>query len=493
MRAGRGLAPTCLLVCLSGVSGAPGVAQEMIAPTDPLPIGSRLQLFVDDGLIERLDGTRLVLHRPVPREVVFVFDAPWEGPWSGYVTIMQDGERYRMYYRGGGELTREHTCLAGSADGIRWTRPSLGLFEFEGSKENNIVWTGAQPAYCEAHNFTPFKDSNPDAPADQRYKAVALTIGQVDGERRPVLVAFISPDGIRWRRLQEAPILTEGGFDSQNVAFWDTLQRCYVCYSRAAREGRRSVQRSTSSDFVHWTRPEWLDLGDRPLEHFYTNGIVPYFRAPHIYLGFPQRFVPERTEVGADRRRVDGLSDAVLISSRDGLHWQRTFMEAFLRPGADPANWGGAHGNTCPAWGILQTGAGELSLYWADHYGNWPDGLTSVPRLWRGTLRLDGFVSVQAPYEGGQMLTRPLCFEGRRLLINYATSAVGYVRVELQDADGQPLPGFTLDEADEIYGDEVERVVGWRGGTDVSRLAERPVRVRFVMKDADLYSMRFAP
>lgn len=489
---------TNAVVIMAALAAASSFAALMSEPAfadgPPRPIGSGLQLFVDDWLIANMKGAALRLHEPVPREAVFTFDAKWEGSQSGYVAILRDGDAIRMYYRGGGDLVREYTCLAESKDGIRWTRPSLRLMEFDGSKDNNILWTGKRKAYDESHNFSPFLDENPAAPPDQRYKALTLARSyDARGERKNVLVAFVSADGIRWKRLREEPVITEGSFDSQNIAFWDRIQARYVCYSRMTQQGKRSISRCTSADFLQWTKPQLLDFGGTPIEHFYTNAITPYFRAPHLYIGLPMRFVPpsERNHVGAERRETDGLSDAVFMASRDGLRWSRTFLEAFIRPGADPLNWGGAHGNQTPAWGILQTGPTEMSVYWSEHYDNYPKTNT-IPFLRRGTLRLDGFVSVHAGYSGGEMTTRPLQFKGKRLVINYSTSAVGGVKVEVQDEGGKPIPGFALNDSIEIWGDEIERTVAWKGGHDVSRLSGRPVRLRFVMKDADLYSIRFA-
>lgn len=106
-------------------------------------------------------------------------------------------------------------------------------------------------------------------------------------------------------------------------------------------------------------------------------------------------------------------------------------------------------------------------------------------------LRTDGFASVSAPWAGGAMVTKPFTFTGKELELSYRTGAPGFVRVEIQDAAGTPIPGFTLDDCPEIIGDELGRIVAWKQGADVSRLAGRPVRLRFVMKDADLFSMRF--
>ncbi len=464
------------------------------ATAAPIRVGSLLQPIVDQHLIERMQGAALRLHPPCPREVVFTFNAPWEGAQSGYVTMMPDDGVLRMYYRGGGDLGREYTCMALSKDGIHWERPNLGLFEAAGSRSNNIIWTGQRKAYFESHNFSPFKDANPAAPPEQRYKAVTQSKRDIAGETQRVLVAFVSPDGVRWKRLRDEPIITEGGFDSHNVAFYDTVARQYVCYSREGREGKRSVTRTTSKDFLTWTRPVFLDFGDSPLEQFYTNGITAYFRAPHVYLGLPMRFVPpaERNTVGFEPRKTDGLSDAVFMSSHDGLYWNRPFMEAFIRPGLDPKNWGGAHGNSTPAWGLLQTGPQELSIFWSEHYDNYPE-TKIIPQLRRGTLRLDGFVSVNGPYAGGECVTRPLVFQGSTLRLNASTSAVGSLRVEVQDPHGKPIAGKSLEDCIEIWGDEIDRRVAWKSGPDLTSLAGRPIRLRFALKDADLYAFQFSP
>jgi hypothetical protein len=149
-----------------------------------------------------------------------------------------------------------------------------------------------------------------------------------------------------------------------------------------------------------------------------------------------------------------------------------------------------------PAYGLVQTGPAELSLYVLRRYAQ------AAPYLERMTLRLDGFASVNAPCEGGEMLTKPFRFRGRELVINYSTSAAGSVRVELLEdnpgyglADpeppGRPFPDRAMADCDEIIGDEIERVVTWKGSPDVSRFAGQAVRLRIALKDADLYSLRF--
>jgi hypothetical protein len=445
-------------------SGPPAHAESKPA----LDIGSRLELFVDDALIERMKGLTLLLHPPAPREVAIRFNAPWEGIDTAYVTVMKDGDRYRMYYRGNPAGQPEMTCYAESTDGITWTKPKLGLFAFLGSKDNNTVWSGPG-----THNFTPFKDANPVADAASRYKAVG----------GGPLVAFASPDGIHWKLLRDKPIITKGAFDSQNLAFWDTQRQLYVAFFRGFRDGKREILTCTSRDFLTWTEPVFLDYGTAPREHFYTNAITPYFRAPHLYLGFPKRFVPERKIV--TEQPEGGVSDGMFMTSRDGLHWDRRFREGFIRPGLDRLNW--MHRSNMTAWGLLQTTPQEISLYYSEHYN------TPHNQLRRATLRTDGFVSVHASATGGEFVTRPLRFQGKELLVNFSTSAAGSLRVEIQGADGQPLSGFALADCPEIYGDQIEQIVSWKGGADVSRLAGQPVHLRFVLQDADLYALRFRP
>jgi hypothetical protein len=112
-------------------------------------------------------------------------------------------------------------------------------------------------------------------------------------------------------------------------------------------------------------------------------------------------------------------------------------------------------------------------------------------RLDRYVLRTDGFASLHAPFEGGEATTRALRFSGSELVLNFSTGAAGGVRVEILDADGKPVPGHALADAEELAGDDLERVARWKPGPDLGTLSGRVVRLRFVMKDADVYSLRF--
>jgi hypothetical protein len=119
------------------------------------------------------------------------------------------------------------------------------------------------------------------------------------------------------------------------------------------------------------------------------------------------------------------------------------------------------------------------------HYGQ------GTAQLERFTMRLDGFASLHADYAGGEMITKPLTFTGRELRLNLATGAAGSVAVEIQDADGKPVPGFALEDCRPISGDDPDRALAWKNGSDVSALAGKPIRLRWALKDADVFAFRF--
>ncbi len=471
-----------LVTALLSLASSPAFAGD---PT-VADIGNRRELFVDNFLIDSLDSARLELHAPRPAEKVLTLQRPWEGIYSGYVTVIQDDDRYLMYYRGMPEarhtLDVEVTCFAQSEDGIHWTKPDLGLFEVGGSRKNNVIL--ARHRAC--HNFAPMLDTNPDAPPSERFKALG-------GTGKPGLVALVSPDGIHWKDVQKEPVITKGAFDSQNVAFWSAAEKCYVCYFRIFKDGTRWISRATSKDFRKWTEPVEMGLDGKPRQHLYTNQTFPYVRAPHIYLGTPTRFFPGRRVLSDEILKEIGTptewnyhndcADIVFTSTRGGADFKRTFLEAFIRPGRDPRNW--TSRASYAAHGIHLTAPDELSI-WVKHNSGY-----STSHVRRYTMRVDGFVSVKAPYSGGRMTTKPFMFKGGRLTINYASSAGGGLRVEVQDASGEPIEGFAEADCPEIIGDEIDRTVSWKGGSDVSSLASKPIRLRFVMRDADLYSMRF--
>jgi hypothetical protein len=323
------------------------------------------------------------------------------------------------------------------------------------------------------------------------------------------LCAFASGDGLHWHKLQEAAVLTKGAFDSQNVSFWSEAEQCYVAYFRIftgggvdektwTPKGVRWVSRATSADFVHWNDAVPMKC-DRPLvDHIYVSQTHPYFRAPHLYLSTAARFMPgkavlnaeQKAAVAADARKYPALvqdcSEAVLMTSRAGtVEFNRTFMEGLVRPGLDFHNW--TSRSNYPACGIVATGPSEISMYVERQYGQ------SAAYLQRFKLRTDGFASLHASYDGGELTTPPITFDGAALHLNVSTGVAGSVAVELQDANGQAIPGFSADDCIAITGDTIDRVVTWKPGSDLAKLAGQPVKLRFVLKEADVYALQFQP
>ena len=287
------------LLAAAGVFNGPGALASQGQGTTPeaLDIGSRLELFVDRHLIDAMDGVELELGQPQPRERVFRFDQPWEGNTPGHVAVFKDGDVYRMYYRGsahedylireelhpGEKIVPSHpkvSCYAESRDGIHWTRPSLGQVEFQGSRDNNILDLGG------ATKFNPFRDENPEAPESARYKGIGFHrvpgapphSGKLRG-----LVPLQSSDAVTWTWMAPEPVITDGYFDSHNVAFWDGVRGHYVALYRDFAHGVRSLKYATSKDFVQVDRGRVGGLRRRPAGTPVHQRHGPLFsRAAHL-------------------------------------------------------------------------------------------------------------------------------------------------------------------------------------------------------------------
>jgi hypothetical protein len=453
-------------------------SQPGIAP--PIQLGTRLEPFVDTWLLENQENITHRLTPPVKEEIVLVAGAPWESDSSNYYVFVQDEEKVRLYYRGYHTLgyddasPQQATCYAESVDGIHFTCPPLGLYEFAGSRQNNIIHEGVQ-----SHNFAPFLDTNPAALPAERYKAV----GGLSG----CFHVFASPDGIHWHKWHDEPIIIPGKLDSLNVVFWDESLKLYRCYARyfdtTTGEAVRAIHSLMSLDLLYWSEAQPNRYGEIPLEHFYTNAVVPHPNAPHILLSFPMRFIESRRKI-ADHPEP-GVSDAVFMSSRDGVNWERGNGGAWIRPGLDQRNW--TERNNMTARGIVQTSPQEYSVYLSEHYHS------STNRLRRYSIRRDGFASLHARFTGGSCTTKPLTFTGEQLILNYSTSAAGSIRVEVQDENGIALPGYALADMEPLFGDELDAVIRWKQRADVSELRGRVVRFYFELREADFFSLQIVP
>jgi len=492
-------------IALTAMLALPASSVAMAQGANMTPfenIADRRQLFVDRSLIERMDGASLKLHEPVSGGAAIRIDKPWEGPANMGFSVLRHGGRYLMYYRAmtlapGDDGT---VCVATSDDGVNWTKPKLGLIERAGSRDNNVVgqvgWLDTRPGVRADECIKAF---NSEPLSGRKHTPYA----EPPGPKR--LVFWASGDGLRFHKLDPQPELVSrlrNCFDGGNTMFWSEAEGQYVLYYRwydgagESWNGHRTMARATSRDLLRWSMDVPMTYGDSPREQFYVNNTQPYFRAPHLYIAPAARFMEGRRAITEEQAAAISLksvgphrydqdcSDAVLLTSRAGsTRYDRTFMEAFVRPGPGAGNW--ASRANYPLTGIFPCGQDRMMFWVSRHY------MQDTWHIERLLLRLDGFASVNAPYAGGVMLTKPFHFAGRRLAINYRTSAAGSLRVEILDRAGAPISGHALADCREIIGDEVERTVDWKNGADLGRLAGKTVRLRFAMKDADLYSFRF--
>ncbi|MHC4879260.1 MAG: hypothetical protein ACYTGL_22625 [Planctomycetota bacterium] len=477
---------------LSGLAMNGGAAQVLRADSETmLDVGSQTQLFCDDLLIDSKDGVRHRLHQPRKAndgQPVLLLDQPWEELGTPILgTVLRDNGRFRLWYRGGGRgPTGGIWCYAESDDGLAWKKPSLGLLEHEGSRANNIYVIGQPQA------FTPFVDPNEDDPT-RRYKS-AINSPRID------TALASSRDGLRWKAYRQGAAITGRASDTISQVLWDPFAEVYRLYTRTdygtARTGEVRGTRdmvaaadSDLSDPASWhTVREWClgwERGDsdyhRQRQLYSVNGFV------HAGVQFALIWT---LETG------DGETmNARLATTRGDRPWDLrwTYGDQPLIPRGEPGRF------DChwiqPAPGIV-TWKDRHWLYYVGlartHAGQWSPKLTGPKGgIGLATIRRDGFISVYAGPQEGTLTTRPLKFDGKRLAINAVTTATGSVRVEIQNAAGQPLRGFSLADCTPFNGDDLNGIIRWNNNSTINSLAGQTVRLRFVMKDADVYAFRF--
>lgn len=495
----------CLALALTLTAIPPALA----AGPELCRIGSRRELFVDRYLVEKLEGARFQLHHPRPAEIAVTLDRPWEKSLNNGISVIKDGLRYLLYYSADNRL-----AVAVSHDGVHWNKPRLGLIEIDGDRDNNLVGTAAGKLMIADVSPLPevFWDGRPGVEPSERFKA--FTLSGRSGNTKAT--AWGSADGFSFRKLYRDPIIRTslyGALDGMESLFWSRAEQQYVLYLRYAIKvlppnpmdpNRRTVARMTSKNFVTWTDPQPMSFGSDgllPPDHHYNNNTTPYFRAPHIYIALSNRLAQTRQALTREQaiaakltpspiEKADPLqwliadcADTVMLTTRGGTHYDRLFQEALVRPGPGAQNW--VTRSNFAQRGLHPTGPREMSIWVSRHNGQ------PTSHIRRYIFRTDGLVSIHAPFAGGELITRLLTFAGKTLEINYATSAVGSIRVEIQNENSEPLPGLALEDCVEMLGDEVAGRVSWNSATDLAEIAAQPIRLRFVMKDADLYSLRF--
>jgi hypothetical protein len=473
----------------AGLLCLPAAGQDL-GRADPYHVGSDKQLLIDDLFFESQEGVTLRIHPPRKTgERMLEPNRPWESATLNWFTVMEDDGVFRMWYEcydvagwyGADDIA---FCYAESADGVRWTRPNLGLLEYQGSSDNNILFRmiGPEGAHSRVHGTGVFKD--PHAPPEARYKGVSQ--GLFDGfDPRHRVAGMVSPDGIHWTRLAQP--VCETFADSQYSCFWDERLGKYVLYGRVGGRGR-AIGRAESADFAHFPALTLVldaDDSDPPDSDLYNPAAVKYPYAANAYFMFPSLY-----QHGPD------TLDIHLAVSRDGVRWTRPARTPFIPLGPEGAF---DSGSLYMGQGLIRKGD-EIWQYFSGsrlkHQEAELENLVKPgnERVYsRVVSRLDGFVSADAGPEGGWFQTPPLRFTGRRLELNVQVREGGEVRVALLRASGRPIKGFGLQECNPIVGDHTGATVTWNGHTDVAPLAGQPVKMLVKFRDASLYAFQFAP
>ena len=459
------------------------------------------QLFIDDYIIEKLEGARKVLNQPVkhPRNPLIVPDKPWEKTLLNRGSVIYDEQEklFKMWYSVyTADLKEQLLCYATSRDGIKWDKPVVNPAD-----QSNVI-----PGFKAANPPNVFKDVHDPDPA-RRYKML-YGAGK---PRKYTTNAAYSPDGLKWTPGPANPVIPHS--DTLNSCFWDPARRCYVAYVRFGPPNTRLITLTESPDFVHWSPKVTVLRQGRIDEPFQTKHygmrVLPY---EGTLLGFLSAYHGETIRpIPADQLWKD-RTNVQLAFSRNGLNWGRVGHSGVIAGGArqdTKRDWKqvaaqatflpyGASRKTDWDWGqvypfdsplivgdrILIYYQGMKGRHWFKYH---KDPLESGFGL--ATLRLDGFVSVEAE-QAGTLQTRRFIAIGDTLVINAKVDG-GEIRVEAIDALGRVIKGFSKDECTPIRGDSVRHVVSWKGGANCHPLQARPIKLRFYLKRASLYSFAF--
>ena len=473
------------------------------------------RLFADDAAIETMSGLtrRVNALRKHGTEPVLRPERPWENMATLPMAVFYDDEEhiFKMWYRPGAE--KFHLAYATSRDGVTWDRPALHLVTWHGSDDNNLLSLVTGVGYNGI-----FKDRHESDPA-RRYKYFGY--GWKGGKRvgPPGICVYFSPDGFHWQESPANPALFGIG-DSHSPMGWDERISRYVAFIKPAipspipgavkttgnfwTQGIRIINRSTSEDMMHWSPMETVlapDEDDPPNTHFYGISVFP---DRGLYFGLLWVYHPNALMI-----------DVQLALSRDSIHWQRAGRRHPILSYGLPNQF---DSHVVIALKPILVGDRYLVYYLAEDAAH---GLVSAretypvltvePRMQKianfeyndWTLKRRGFVglaefprdrlvSVDADEGRGELVTKPFALTGRQVRVN-ANAEGGEVRVEILDAGGQPIPGYGGGEAQAASGDSANHLAAWKGGSDLSALQGKEVKLRIIARHARLYSFKIEP
>lgn len=496
-----------------------------------LNLGNKREVFWDDYLVDTAKTTAFGRMIPAMRcGNVFDINKPWSARSISYPCIIKDEKGYKMYYFAYSDIPAEHRwrkaflALLESPDGYTWDYSKQSLVEFEGEKDTNILGEYVND------NFFVFIDPNPACPPEEKYKAVASGAPRIEHEpfekgsieeemasdtKKAQLWYYTSPDGYHFKL---GGFMTEkGAFDTLNTVTWqDGLYTAYIRNYHYPKNPPpdfdpedsnrwiRGISVTYSKDFQTWSEPEEIKFTDGLDYPLYTNQIEIYPRAPHLKVGFPVRYCERRAWTenfeqlpGKEPRQLGmkemspraglAVTDAIFMYSRDGKLWNR-YNESFVTPGYEHEN--GAEHNWCYgdcylSYGMIDDGQENYIFYDIGNHRS-----KNVPRpLIMYKVRKDGFACYMADGNEKVLVTKPLIFDGKCPHINFTASPYGYIYMDILAEDGTPIEES---ESFEIFGDNIDRRILRKDGKDYAEFAGKPIRLRFRMLDAKLFSIQFA-
>ena len=501
-------------------------ALGLFAPAAPAA-GSRTILLVDDHDVLYRPGTRRVLvplKRYPGNPLLRGLEQPWERAlaWTSVYRNPASG-RYQLWYQAfAGEVARDKTrrctvCYAESADGLHFTRPALGLFDFNGCTNSNIVLVangGTSDRYGVSVVVDPY-----DADPGRRYKMAYFDFTQDHGREYPGLNVAFSPDGIHWTKYPRGPLsrASYGDYgdpvpfqDETNRpwavplsmadaldAFYDPLRQVFAIYGKMWIDGpdgrmywKHAMGRIESKDFLAWSRPQLIltpDEQDPPWLEFHTTPVCFY---QGLYL-CPLQIL--------DRRTGGGEVDIELATSRDGLHWDRPFRQRRWLARSPGQAFDSGSIFLCAQPVVLED---EIRFY----YGAYSQGATGgddlhlTSGIGLAVMPRDRFAGLQplpqtaqpalnrTLQDIGQVTLKPLRFQGRTQLFLNADAAAGSIRVEVLDAQGKRVRGLSAEDALPIRGDSLRHPVRWRSSS-LSALPPGEYLLRLHLEKATVYSL----
>jgi hypothetical protein len=469
------------------------VALSFVAIAVSLAAGPTRHLFLDPAFVHDAQGATLRVNPPLREDRVMGSDRPWEQLMiSFYTTVRDEGGRMRMWYVCRDRQNRANVAYAESTDGLNWTKPELGIVEYEGSRANNLVGLPSLEGAV-------YRD--PRGEGSEQY--VYLSTG------RGGLLRFTSPDGLRWTRHAEPLVRFQP--DTQTVAFWDELRGKYRVYTRGKDPkgphehtlrrhvvllevdtlvGRLGSDAKREPGQGMRDLPVMLkcDERDPPDVDVYTNSMQPYPLDPNWYVGFPAFY---RHFNHNSPHFNDGRTEVQFVGSQDGLTWHRYAREVYAGPGLP----GPLSGNMIYMGTGLVVRGDEIWQYGTRYrttHGDKPGREHETDgSIHRFVQRVDGFVSLDTGNEVGTARTTQVKVAGRRLLLNLNTGALGAMQVGLLGSDGRPLSGFGVDDCRRLEIDSTGAVVSWTQGADLSALQGKEVSIGFRSNRTKLYSLRF--